>query len=95
MEPRIIKTHTTCRFFIGYKSKKLDPKHFCQLNSRVEERAKGHLRSCTDFTAVPFTYQKVLSNLMDIILTEEEVSTIQTIIALHYSRKSHCYNCHH
>ena len=70
MEPKIINSHTTCRFFVEYKIKKMDPKHFCQLSSRVEERGKGYLRSCTGFTAIPFTYQKVLGNLMNIILTE-------------------------
>jgi hypothetical protein len=95
MEPKIIDSHTICRFFVEYKAKKLDPKHFCQLNSRVEESGRGHLRSCTGFTTVPFTYQEVLDNLMDIILTEEEVSTIQNVISSHYNKKSHCYNCHH
>ena len=95
MEPKIIGSFTTCRFFVEYKDKKMDPKHFCQLNSKVEESSKGYLRSCTGFTAVPFSYQKVLGNLMDVFLTEKEVSTIQTVICLHYSKKSHCHNCHH
>ncbi len=95
MKPQIITTHNTCRFFIEFNSKELDPKHFCRLKSRVKTKGGGYLNSCADFTAIPFPYREVLDNLKDNILTEEEVSAIQREIILYYNKKTECYNCHH